>query len=124
MHIHWGAFKSFYIFVHIRDSIGLVSAIAKQQAINKSAIQHDVIVDFGFPGNTASDFLFNLCLLYVGGSQSSSDANNQGLQTQQCPGGQVAGNPCRGRFNSERTVTWTSARAAKKKTSPLIERLI
>ena len=76
MHIHWGAFKSFYIFVHIRDSIGLVSAIAKQQAINKSAIQHDVIVHFGFPGNTASDFLCILCLLYVGGSQSSSDANN------------------------------------------------
>ena len=28
MHIHWGAFKSVYIFVHIRDSIGLVFAIA------------------------------------------------------------------------------------------------
>ena len=34
-----------------------------------------------------------------------SEANNQGLQTQQCPTGQVAGNRCRGRFNTERTVT-------------------
>ena len=34
-----------------------------------------------------------------------SEANNQGLQTQQCPTGQEAGNPCRGRFNTERTVT-------------------
>ena len=64
---------------------------------------------FGFPGNRASDFLFILCLLYVGESQSISEANNSGLQTQQCPVGQVAGNPCRERFNSERTVTLTSA---------------
>ena len=83
-----------------------------------------VIVHFGFPGNTASDFLFILCLLYAGESQSISEANNSGLQTQQYPIGQVAGNPCRGRFNTERTVTWTSAKAAKKKTSPLIERPI
>ena len=34
-----------------------------------------------------------------------SEANNRGLQTQQCPIGQVVGNPCRGRFNTERTVT-------------------
>ena len=72
--------------------------------MNKSTIQHDVIVHFGLPGNTASDF-FILCLLYVGESQSSSEANNSGLQTQQCPVGQVAGNPCRGRLNSERMVT-------------------
>ena len=63
-----------------------------------------------------------LCLLYFGKSQNISEANNRGWQTQQCPTGQVAGNPCRGRFNTERTVTWTSAKAAKKKTSPLIER--
>ena len=48
-----------------------------------------VIVHFGFPGNTASDFLFILCLLYAGESQSISEANNSGLQTQQCPIGQV-----------------------------------
>ena len=66
--------------------------------------------------------LFILCLLYVGKSQNISEANNRGLQTQQCPIGQVVENPCRGRFNTERTVTWTSAKAAKKKTSPLIER--
>ena len=59
--------------------------------------------------------------MYVGKSQNISEANNRGLQTQ-CPIGQVVGNPCRGRFNTERTVTWTSAKAAKKKTSPLIER--
>ena len=29
------------------------------------------------------------CLLYVGESQSISEANNSGLQTQQCPIGQV-----------------------------------
>ena len=61
--------------------------------------------------------LFILCLLYVGESQSISEA-------QQCPIGQVAGNPCRGRFNTERKVTWTSATAAKKKTTPLTERPI
>ena len=33
-----------------------------------------VIVHFGFPGNTASDFLFILCLLYAGESQSISEA--------------------------------------------------
>ena len=48
-----------------------------------------VIVHFGFPGNTASDFLFILCLLYVGESQSISEAENNGLQTEQCPIGQV-----------------------------------
>ena len=48
-----------------------------------------VIVHFGFPGNTASDFLFILCLLYAGESQSISEAKNSGLQTQQCPIGQV-----------------------------------
>ena len=48
-----------------------------------------VIVHFGFPSNTASDFLFILCLLYAGESQSISEANNSGLQTQQCPIGQV-----------------------------------
>ena len=58
--------------------------------------------------------LINLeSLLYVGESlgeslgesQSISGANNRRLQTQQCPIGQVAGNPCRGRFNNERTAT-------------------
>ena len=48
--------------------------------------------------------LFILCLLYFGKSLNSSEANNRGLQTQQCPIGQVAGNPCRGRFNTERTA--------------------
>ena len=48
-----------------------------------------VIVHFGFPGNTASDFLFILCLLYAGESQSISEAKNSRLQTQQCPIGQV-----------------------------------
>ena len=48
-----------------------------------------VIVHFGFPGNTACDFLFILCLLYAGESQSISEANNSGLQTQKCPIGQV-----------------------------------
>ena len=48
-----------------------------------------VIARFGFPGNTASDFLFILCLLYAGESQSISEVNNSGLQTQQCPIGQV-----------------------------------
>ena len=51
--------------------------------------------------------LFILCLLYVGKSpgesQSISEANNSGLQTQQYPIGRVAGIPCRGRFNTERT---------------------
>ena len=36
----------------------------------------------------------------------------------------TSGSLCCGRFNTERTVTWTSARAAKKKTTPLIERPI
>ena len=48
-----------------------------------------VIVHLGFPGNTASDFLFILCLLFAGESQSISEANNSGLQTQQCAIGQV-----------------------------------
>ena len=48
-----------------------------------------VIVHFGFPGNTASDFLFILGLLYAGESQSIYEANNSGLKTQQCPIGQV-----------------------------------
>ena len=48
-----------------------------------------VIVHFGFPENTASDFLFILCLLYAGESQSISEAKNSGLLTQQCPIGQV-----------------------------------
>ena len=47
-----------------------------------------VIVHFGFPENTASDFLFILCLLYAGESHYS-EADNSGLQTQQCPIGQV-----------------------------------
>ena len=49
-----------------------------------------------------------------GESQSISEADNSGLQTQQYPIWQVLGNPCRGRFNTGRTATWTSARAAKK----------
>ena len=49
-----------------------------------------------------------------GESQSISQANNSGLQTEQCPIGQVAGNPCRGRFNAERTAIWASGREAKK----------
>ena len=68
--------------------------------------------------------LFILCLVYVGKSQNISEANNRGLQTKHSPIRQVAGSPCRGRFNTERTVTCTSAKAAKKKTSPLIERPI
>ena len=82
---------------------------------------------FGFPGNTAShlgSFYSSSVYLNVGESQSISGANNSKLQRQQCPTGQVAGNRCRGRFNTERMVTWTAARAAKKKTSPLIERPI
>ena len=57
-------------------------------------------------------------LFTVGESQSMSEANNSasGLQTQQCPIRQVTGNSCRGRLN-------TSARAAKKKTGGIIERL-
>ena len=70
-------------------------------------------VHFGFPGNTTgwppTGALFNLCLLYVGESpgesQSISEANNRELQTQQCPIRQVAGNPCRGRFNTKRMAT-------------------
>ena len=46
--------------------------------------------------------LIILCFLYDGKSQSISDENNSGLQTQQCPIGQVAGNPCQGRFNTEK----------------------
>ena len=37
-----------------------------------------------------------------GESQSISEANNIGLQTQQCLIGQVAENSCRGRFNTEK----------------------
>ena len=48
-----------------------------------------VIVHFRFPGNTASDFFFILCLLYAGESQSIYEANNSGLETQQCAVGQV-----------------------------------
>ena len=48
-----------------------------------------VIVHFRFPGNTASDSLFILCLLYAGESQSIYEANNSRLETQQCPIGQV-----------------------------------
>ena len=74
-------------------------------------------------GHRLGLILFILCLLYVGESpgesQSISEANNTGLQTHQCPIGQVAGIPCRGRFNTERTVTWTLTRAVKKKTSAL-----
>ena len=36
--------------------------------------------------------------------QSICEANNSGLQTQQCPIRQVARNPCHGRFNTERTA--------------------
>ena len=50
---------------------------------------------FGFPGNTATDL----------GSFYSSSVYY------------TLANPCRGRFNTERTVTWTSARAVKKTTS-------
>ena len=38
------------------------------------------------------------------------------------PIGQEAGNPCRGRFNTERMATWPSGKAAKKTTSAFIER--
>ena len=48
-------------------------------------------------------------------------ANNRGLQTQQYSIRQVARNPCRGRFNTEKTATWTSPRATKKKMSTFIE---
>ena len=48
-----------------------------------------VIVHFGFPGNMASDFLFILCLLYACESQRISEANNSGLQTNQCSIAQV-----------------------------------
>ena len=79
-------------------------------------------------GHRLGLILFILCLLCVGElpgeSQSSSEANNSGLQTQQCPIGQVAENPCRGRFNTKRTATWTSAKAAKKTTSAFIERTV
>ena len=37
--------------------------------------------------------------------RKNSEANNSGLQTQQCPIGQVARNPCRERFNTKRTAT-------------------
>ena len=77
---------------------------------------------FGFQATRLGLILFILCLLYVGELQSISEANNSGLQTQQYPTGQVAGNPCRRRFNTEGTATWTSTRAAKKKTSAFIER--
>ena len=46
--------------------------------------------------------LIILCFLYDGKSQSISEENNSGLQTQQWPIRQVAGNPCRRRFNSEK----------------------
>ena len=53
--------------------------------------------------------LFMLCLPYVGESlgksQSISQANNSGLQTQQCPIRRVAGKPCRGKYKTERTAT-------------------
>ena len=49
--------------------------------------------------------LFIAGLLYVGKAQNIFEANNRGLQTQQCPIGQVAGNHCRGKFHTERTVT-------------------
>ena len=45
--------------------------------------------------------LIILCFLYVGESQSISEENNSELQTQQCPIRQVAGNPCRRRFNTK-----------------------
>ena len=58
--------------------------------------------------------LFILCLLYVGESigesQSISQANKSGLQTQQCPIRRVARKPCRGRFN---TVKRATSRASK-----------
>ena len=92
--------KSFYRF-------GIRSCLATSH--KKKSIQHDVIVHFGFPcrqhGHRLGLILFILCgLLYVGELQSIWEANN-GLQTQQSPIGQVAGNPCRGRFNTERTAT-------------------
>ena len=39
-----------------------------------------------------------------GESRSLSEANNSGLQTQQCPTRQVAGIPFRERFDTERTA--------------------
>ena len=118
------AHKSFYRF-------GILSCLAtshKQILKTPSAWRHRAFWVSRQHGHRLGLILFIVCLLYVGESpgesQSVSEANNTGLQTQQCPIGQVAGNPCSGRFNTERTATWTSARAAKKKTSALIERPI
>ena len=63
-----------------------------------------VIVHFGFPENTASDYLFILCLLYAGESQSISEAKKQRAANTTVPNW-TSGSPCRGRFNTERTVT-------------------
>ena len=41
-------------------------------------------------------------LFTVEESQSMSEVNNSGLQTQQCPIRQVTGNPCRGILNMEK----------------------
>ena len=109
--------KSFYRF-------GIRSCLAtSHKQILKTPFNMTSSCTLGFQATRPATWAhFIHPLLYVGESQSISEANNSGLQTQQCPIGQVAGNPCRRRFNTERTVTWTSARPAKKTTSPLIER--
>ena len=71
---------------------------------------------FGFPGNTATDLgSFYSSSVYCTLANRLENRKvfprqiTAGCETQQCPTGQVAGIPCRGRFNTEWTV--------KKKTS-------
>ena len=101
--------KSLYRF-------GIRSCLAmSHKQILKTPLNMTSSCIFGFQatrqqGNLGSFYSSSLLILYdgespTGESQSISEANNSGLPTQRCPIGQVAGNPCRGSFNTERTVT-------------------
>ena len=122
-----------FCFVHkFFYRFGIRSCLAKShKRILKTQFSMTSSCIFGFqaarPPNEGSFYSSSVyCALAncPGESQSSSEANNSGLQTQQCPIGQVAENPCRGRFNTKRTATWTSAKVAKKTSSAFIERTV
>ena len=66
--------------------------------------------------------LIILCFLYDGKSQIISEENNSGLQTQQYPIRQVAGNPCRGRFNTEKNGDLNLNESSEEDDSAFIER--
>ena len=95
--------KSFYRF-------GIRSCLAtSHKQILKTPFNMTSSCILGFQATSAATWAHFIHPLFIARWQiaklNSSEANNSRLQTQQCPIGQVAGNPCCGRFNTERTVT-------------------